>query len=115
MRTSDRERHLACDLTKSETIELLSRQCSYCGETKLTMSLDRIDNALGHTRANVIPACVRCNFVRKDMPYEAWLTLAPAMRAAREAGLFGDWTGDIHETRRRKLRKTNPLGAGPHC
>jgi hypothetical protein len=57
------------------------------------MTLDRIDNKRGHSRANVVPACIRCNYARRDMPYAAWLCLAPGLRVALEQGLFGEWTG----------------------
>jgi hypothetical protein len=62
------------------------------------MTVDRVDNDLGHLQSNVVPACVRCNHVRGQMPYEAWLMVAPGMRAAREAGLFGGWDGDLRRT-----------------
>lgn len=68
------------------------------------MTLDRKDNALGHTPGNVVPACTRCNYVRRDMPEKAWLMLAPAMRVAREAGAFGDWTCQIHKRVAKALR-----------
>ena len=79
------------DLTV-EFVEGILSSCSYCGETeKIQLSIDRIDNKRGHLQDNVVPACVRCNIVRRDMPYEAWLMLAPAMKKAKEAGLLGDW------------------------
>jgi len=59
------------------------------------MTLDRIDNDKGHTQDNVVPACIRCNYARRSMPYEAWLVVAKGMREAREQGLFGDWTGRV--------------------
>lgn len=59
------------------------------------MTLDRIDNDKGHTQDNVVPACIRCNYVRKNMPYEAWIVVAEGMRKAREAGLFEGWSGRV--------------------
>jgi len=55
------------------------------------MTLDRKDNDVGHVKDNVVPACVRCNYTRGDMPFDAWLVVAAGMRQAREKGLFGDW------------------------
>jgi hypothetical protein len=92
-RRSDTLRGHTCDLTKAEIEQLIARGCSYCGETVLRMTLDRIDNAKGHTRDNVVPACIRCNYARRNMPYEAWLCLTDGMRRARELGLFEGWTG----------------------
>ena len=77
---SDRKRKMGNDLTV-EFVEGILSSCSYCGETeKIQLSIDRIDNKRGHLQDNVVPACVRCNIVRRDMPYEAWLMLAPAMK-----------------------------------
>jgi len=61
------------------------------------MTLDRINNEKGHTADNVIPACYRCNLIRRDMPYDAWMHVAPSIRSAREAGLFRDWIGGIRK------------------
>ena len=62
------------------------------------MSLDRVDNSLGHTKANVIACCIRCNFIRGTMPYEAWRCLIPGVRRAYKLGLFGTWTGAFHKS-----------------
>ncbi len=92
-RRSDTLRGQTCDLSKQEIELLISQGCQYCGERDLRMTLDRIDNSKGHTRDNVVPACIRCNYARRDMPYEAWLCLTEGMRRARELGLFKGWTG----------------------
>jgi hypothetical protein len=62
-------------------------------EARRSDTLDRIDNSKGHTRDNVVPACIRCNYARRNMPYEAWLCLTDGMKRARELGLFKEWTG----------------------
>jgi hypothetical protein len=92
-RRSDKRRGLECDLNREQIAEIIKRECVYCGETQLRMTLDRIDNSRGHTKDNVNPACIRCNYARRDMPYRAWLCLAEGMRRAREFGLFEGWTG----------------------
>jgi hypothetical protein len=92
-RKAKREHDLTYDLVKS----LLGMACSYCGESGLRMTLDRIDNSLGHLQSNVVPACVRCNYSRGTMPYEAWLFLVPGLREARESGSFGDWVGRTYK------------------
>ena len=89
----DRKKGFTFALTKECILELILKGCSYCGDTTLRPTLDRIDNSLGHTEENVVPACIRCNFTRRDMPYKAWLNFAPTMRKNRIEGLFGDWTG----------------------
>ena len=43
--------------------------CIYCNGVDAPtnrMTADRVDNAQGHTKANVVPACDRCNRVRGD-------------------------------------------------
>ena len=92
-RKSDKKERRENDLDQEFIRKAIKDGCSYCGETDLRMTLDRVDNSLGHLRSNVVAACIRCNYTRKDMPYEAWLLLTPGIRRARETGLFGGWTG----------------------
>ena len=67
-------------ITKEETLEALvasKLRCYYCncntlflydkvGEKK-QWTLDRIDNDLGHFRANIVISCLECNIQRKVM------------------------------------------------
>lgn len=94
-RASDRKAGRDNDLNRLFVETAIANGCLYCGERELRMTLDRIDNALGHLMANVVPACIRCNYVRRDMPYAAWMTIAPSMRVAREAGLFRGWNNRV--------------------
>lgn len=91
-RSSDRKNgRVGNDLTREVVAALIDQPCSYCATNELKMTLDRIDNGLAHTITNVRPACIRCNFMRGSMPYEAWLHIVPAVRSAAQQGLFGDW------------------------
>ncbi|MGH9940884.1 MAG: hypothetical protein ACRD9R_00815 [Pyrinomonadaceae bacterium] len=92
-RRADKRRGSVCNLTREQAESLIAYGCQYCGETNLRMTLDRIDNNKGHSFDNVVPAYIRCNYARRNMPYEAWLCLADGMKRARELGLFKDWTG----------------------
>jgi hypothetical protein len=94
-RREDKKNGRKNDLTKEFIEQVIANGCLYCGEKKLRMTLDRMDNKKGHTRKNVNPACIRCNYLRRNIPYIAWLRIAPAIRAARKEGLFGDWTGRV--------------------
>ena len=88
----DRKKGRANDLDAEFIAELIRDGCSYCGEREeVRMTLDRVDNAQGHLKANVVAACRRCNLTRGTMPHAAWLYLVEGMRRARMAGLFGDW------------------------
>jgi endonuclease I len=53
--------------------------------------LDRIDNIIGHIKSNVVVACLRCNSIRSNMPYEAWLSVVPAIKTTKQNGLFKGW------------------------
>jgi hypothetical protein len=90
-RKSDRKKQKDNDLTLETVRALISRGCEYCGEHHLRMTLDRVDNNLGHKIGNVKPACIRCNYLRGSMPFGAWLHLLPGIRKARKLGLFGSW------------------------
>ncbi len=90
-KSSDKKQGRQNDLDRGWIREVISAGCFYCGETSLRMTLDRIDNAVGHVKSNIHPACLRCNYLRRDMPFEAWIAIAPTIRTVREAGLFGNW------------------------
>lgn len=92
-RGSDRKYGRDNDLTIDFIEKEISKGCCYCGDMTTRMTLDRIDNDIGHTMLNVKPSCVRCNHVRGDMPYEAWVIVARAMKRVYKNGLFGDWKG----------------------
>lgn len=92
----DAKRGLKNDLKSDGVLDIISQPCVYCGESEIRMTLDRIDNDLGHVFANVVGCCVRCNMMRRHMPYAAWMRIVPSIRAAREEGLFQGWTGEVH-------------------
>jgi hypothetical protein len=90
-RKADRLKNRANDLDLPFIDSLIIHPCTYCLNDTIRMTLDRIDNDKGHTRDNVQPACIRCNYLRRDMPYDAWLYLVPSIREAVKLGLFGEW------------------------
>lgn len=92
-RSSDKKAGRDNDLDLAFVEECIAAACAYCGETSIRMTLDRTDNDLGHTKTNVVAACIRCNYTRRNMPLAAWKYLISGMREARKAGAFGDWTG----------------------
>lgn len=88
---ADRKKKRDNDLTLEFIRDLISHGCKYCGTVELRISLDRINNSLGHLQSNVNACCRRCNWLRRDMPYEAWLRLVPTIKQIAVEGLFGDW------------------------
>lgn len=90
-RASDKPKRLICDVDVSFVAGLIQNGCFYCGDTENLMTLDRIDNEKGHMKTNVNPACFRCNNIRNNMPYEAWMSIVPSVRFTHESGLFGNW------------------------
>lgn len=90
-RKSDGKKGLINDLTLEYVATAISKPCSYCDSSKVIMTLDRVDNNVGHTIDNTVPSCVRCNYIKSNMPHEAWMALVPGIRKAVRLGLFGDW------------------------
>ena len=92
-RRQDKKNKRDNDLDLSFIRECIKNGCQYCGETHIRMTLDRIDNTIGHTKSNVVPSCVRCNSIRMNMPYVAWLVVSKSVREANKLELFGTWIG----------------------
>lgn len=89
----DKRRGVQHDLDVGWITDQISKGCSYCGVTTLRMTIDRIDNSLGHLKTNCLPACIRCNYLKRDMPHAAWMELVPTVKLVVQTGLFGTWTG----------------------
>lgn len=55
----------------------LQKPCFYCGELKIEQSgwMDRIDNAVGYIKKNILPACALCNYLRNDLPIDFFMNL----------------------------------------
>lgn len=81
-----RTRDLSWDLSLADFKRLASLTCFYCGAApSMTMKgspgsgdciyngLDRIDNTLGYSLANVITACKICNHAKRDLSYDDFL------------------------------------------
>lgn len=90
-RKSDKGKGMVNDLTIEFIQALTANGCGYCGDRSSRIALDRIDNSIGHAQLNVNPCCRRCNLLRRDMPYAAWVELVPMVRSITQRGLFGSW------------------------
>lgn len=82
------------------------------------MTLDRIDNTRAHLKDNVVPSCIRCNYIRGSMPYEAWMNIVPSIRQTKELGLFGTWRSrpmvDNGRARMYSVESTGKMGTAPN-
>lgn len=47
--------------------------CHYCGKDGPN-GIDRIDNQIGYTKENCVPACKHCNYVKGDLSREDFAT-----------------------------------------
>lgn len=72
---------------------ILNKPCYYCGNSTIRRSIDRINNSIGHLQSNVINSCIRCNYLRKNMPFELWIKFIPILKTIENLGLFEDWLG----------------------
>ena len=91
-RASDKKKKRPGNNLDREFVTLVIRNgCMYCGSRHLRMTLDRIDNSKAHSKDNVNPSCIRCNYIRGSMPYSAWLHIVPAVKSAAEIGLLDNW------------------------
>lgn len=97
----DKKFNLQNNLDKKFIEKLISKGCSYCQTSDFKIGLDRIDNSIGHIKSNVVPACTRCNFIRRDMPYKAWIIFVPAIRQVTKEGLFKNWTCGFNHHKKR--------------
>ncbi len=72
----DNKKGYVCDLDLDFINEQIALPCSYCADPKPPkMTLDRIDNTVGHSKANVVPACKTCNVGRGRKLIGVWIEL----------------------------------------
>lgn len=78
-RSRARKRGLGFDLTEDFVSELLTMSCTYCNASE-NIQIDRKNNSLGYLRANVVPACKRCNTVKSMyLSYEQMIAVAAVL------------------------------------
>jgi len=59
------KRGYAVQITYEQFLTITSYPCDYCGEDKLRIGIDRIDNTEGYTLSNSAPCCTMCNMMKK--------------------------------------------------
>lgn len=93
---ADNKKGFSNNLTKEIVKNIIEKGCTYCGipfenDQKIKIGLDRIDNNKPHNKENVVACCSRCNFIRRNIPYDAWILIASSVRQAVNEGLLDDW------------------------
>jgi hypothetical protein len=82
-------RGIAFNLSKSELINIVNKDCIYCGKTpehtKSSIrisrnnynfkhnSIDRFDNSIGYTIDNAVSCCITCNMMKKNLDVKDFL------------------------------------------
>lgn len=86
----DKKRNLEFDLTLDWFLEnIYNKPCFYC-HCSFPSGCDRIDNNLGHTKANVIPCCDLCNTTRMDnFTHEEMIEIGKVIHSIRIKRSFG--------------------------
>lgn len=82
------QRDLDFNLTKDEFLNIINKNCEYCGieprnqyykhkkDYLIYNGVDRIDNTLGYSLNNSVPCCTDCNIAKNDMSvkkFKEWI------------------------------------------
>lgn len=83
-RKFDFERNYNFDIDLEYLDDLLTESCAYCGFP--ATGLDRIDDKIGHTKANTIPCCSECNTAKMhNFSYEEMLLIGQTIKEIKLA------------------------------
>jgi len=52
------------EITEIEFAKIITKPCTYCGESDERIGVDRIDNTVGYTKENSTPCCKMCNYMK---------------------------------------------------
>ena len=55
------------ELTFEQFMSYWQKSCFYCGDSIVTVGLDRVDNLKGYTLDNIVPCCAICNKMKRDL------------------------------------------------
>lgn len=86
-RTGAKNRNLLFEITFEEFGDLTSSDCHYCGIPPKQINkikklngnyiyngIDRADSSKGYVKDNCVPCCKLCNYAKRDVPLEDFLT-----------------------------------------
>jgi 5-methylcytosine-specific restriction endonuclease McrA len=79
-RSKARWRRLPFELSDEQVASLFAASCAYCGARpangmpgKEYTGIDRLDNTIGYTPENCVPACQRCNYAKLDQTLTSFI------------------------------------------
>jgi len=87
-RIAAKNRNYLFDITKEQLWRLSQQDCIYCGQKPATIitpqkrldqqffynGVDRINNELGYTIANLAPACICCNRMKRTLSHDEFIS-----------------------------------------
>jgi|SRR5208282_2032454 len=78
LKSKAKQRGLLVGISFDEFKFLRSQNCYYCGGVlcETGHSLDRKDNSVGYISSNVAPCCGVCNYAKKGMSVDEFLSWA---------------------------------------
>lgn len=63
-KSNAKARGLSWELTDEQFLELVTKDCTYCGHSQKYNGIDRIDSSKGYTINNCVPCCTWCNVMK---------------------------------------------------
>lgn len=73
-RGNARRKSLRFELNLDDVRRLIAASCHYCGERPAKLGIDRRDNTEGYTISNSVPCCSICNYAKREMSAEEFLS-----------------------------------------
>ena len=88
-----KKRDLPWEITEAQALELMGKDCRYCGAPPKEMDagrvyngIDRVKNHLGYTTDNCVSCCATCNYMKSDMSLDDFVT--HIYKLGKHMGLF---------------------------
>ncbi len=72
-----RAKGLSFSLSLAAFSAILDHTCEYCGG--IGGGIDRVDSSFGYEAKNLVPCCSKCNYAKRDMSREEFLTWIEAV------------------------------------
>lgn len=85
-RQNAKARGVTFALTFDQFMAFWQQPCYYCGESILTIGIDRLDSSQGYTADNIRPCCWVCNRMKLDMSEPIFL--AQCQKILRYRGIY---------------------------